>query len=465
MLDRLPPILLRLLRETPELTQAYLVGGGVRDWLLDVPGKDFDIEVFGVGYGNLVAALSRWGRADLVGRSFGVVKLTVGGETFDFSLPRLDSKVAPGHTGFAVEFDPALTPQDAAARRDFTINSLMYDPRTGELLDFFGGAADLKQRVLRHTSEAFVEDPLRVLRGMQFAGRFNLTAAPETLALCRSIANSYSELPLERVREEWFKWASKSTHPSAGLHFLRDSGWLRHFPEAALLIGVPQDPGWHPEGDVWKHTLHCLDALAELPDWLAADEPTRIVVMLAVLAHDFAKPACTHTDMRHGSLRIVSPGHEAAGGPIAETFLQRLGVPMALADRVPPLVVNHLAHLHDITPRSVRRLAQRLSPATIRELSWVMMADAFGRPPLPRLILPSVHELLALAAQLDVQRQAPKAIVLGRHLVERGLAPGPTFKPLLDAAFEAQLDGTFTDLEGAQAWLDNRLEAKAVQAA
>jgi tRNA nucleotidyltransferase (CCA-adding enzyme) len=300
---------------------------------------------------------------------------------------------------------------------------------------------------------------------MQFAGRFDLTAAPETLALCRSIANTYSELALERVREEWFKWASKSARPSSGMRFLRDSGWLRHFPEAALLIGVPQDPGWHPEGDVWTHTLHCLDALAEQPDWQAADEPTRIVVMLAVLAHDFAKPACTHTDMRHGSLRIVSPGHEMAGGPLAESFLQRLGMPEVLADRIPPLVANHLAHLHDITPRSVRRLAQRLSPATIRELSWVMVADAFGRPPLPRQILPSVHELLALAAELDVQRQAPRAILLGRHLVERGLTPGPTFKPLLDAAFEAQLDGIFTDLEGAQAWLDRRLPATAAQPA
>ncbi len=458
MLDRLPPILLRVLRETPELTQAYLVGGGVRDWLLGVPGQDFDVEVFGVDYGSLVSALGRWGRADLVGRSFGVVKLTIDGQTFDFSLPRLDSKVGPGYTGFTVQFEPALTPREAAARRDYTINSLMFDPHRGGLLDFFGGAADLKQRVLRHTSEAFVEDPLRVLRGMQFAGRFDLTGAPETLALCRSIANSYSELALERVREEWFKWAAKSTRPSAGLRFLRDSGWLRHFPEAALLLGVPQDPGWHPEGDVWTHTLHCLDALAELPDWQAADETTRTVVMLAVLAHDFAKPACTHTDMRHGSLRIVSPGHEAAGGPLTEAFLQRLSVPTALADRIPPLVVNHLAHLHDITPRSVRRLAQRLSPATIRELSWVMIADAYGRPPLPRMTLASVNELLTQAALLNVQQQAPQAILLGRHLIERGMSPGPTFKPLLDAAFEAQLDGVFTDIEGAKTWLEQRLQ-------
>ena len=417
MLDRLPPFLVRLLRETPELTRAFLVGGCVRDWRLGVPGKDFDIEVFGLDYDELVKALSRWGRADLVGRSFGVVKLTAAGETFDFSLPRRDSKVAPGHQGFAVEFDPAITPRDAAARRDFTINALMFDPRRGELLDFFGGEADLHARVLRHTSEAFPEDPLRVLRGMQFAARFDLTAAPGTLELCRLISGSFSELASERVFGEWQKWATKSAVPSAGLRFLHDSGWLAHFPEPAALVGVPQDPEWHPEGDVWTHTLHCLDALVTLPQWCAADEETRGVLSFAVLAHDFAKPSCTHTAERDGRLRIVSPGHEAAGGPLAETFLRRLGAPNALLDRVPPLVTNHLAHLQDATPRAVRRLANRLAPATIRELTTVMIADAFGRPPKPRDNPTGVTGLLAAAERLDLQAQAPKPILLGRHLI------------------------------------------------
>lgn len=456
MLDLLPPILVRLLRETPALARAYLVGGCVRDWRLGVPGKDVDIEVFGIDYDALVSALARWGRSDLVGRSFGVVKLTVEGETFDFSLPRRDSKMAPGHQGFAVEFDSTLTPRDAAARRDFTFNALMFDPRRGELLDFFGGEADLRARVLRHTSDAFPEDPLRVLRGMQFAARFNLTAAPETVELSRRIAGTFPELAGERVLEEWLKWATKSTVLSAGLRFLRDCGWLSHFPEPAALVGVPQDPEWHPEGDVWTHTLHCLDALVGLPEWQTADEATRAVLTFAVLAHDFAKPQCTHTAERDGVPRLVSPGHEAAGGPLTENFLRRLGASNALLERVPPLVMNHLAHLQEASPRAVRRLANRLAPATIRELTTVMIADAFGRPPKPRVIPAGVTELLAAAERLDLQARAPKPILLGRHLIERGMTPGPNFGAILEAAFEAQLEGVFAELNGALEWLSAR---------
>src|SRR5436190_16600917 len=196
----IPDQLREILGKTPELRQSFLVGGCVRDWVLERPNKDFDIEVFGLNYEELARVLSRWGRTDLVGRSFGVVKLTTGqSETFDFSIPRRDSKVAPGHKGFTVALDPEITPAEAAARRDFTINALMYDPHRDEVLDFHGGLADLQKRILRHTSPAFVEDPLRVLRGMQFAARFELTAALQTIALCRSIVGSYSELAMERV--------------------------------------------------------------------------------------------------------------------------------------------------------------------------------------------------------------------------------------------------------------------------
>lgn len=463
MNDLLPASLRRLLAETPALNQAFLVGGCVRDWLLGEPVKDFDVEVYGLDYESLARELERWGRVDFVGRSFGVIKLTTApGETFDFVLPRLDSKTAPGHKGFAVTFDPAIRPHDAAARRDFTINAMMWDPRRHELLDFFGGQEDLRERRLRHTSSAFPEDPLRVLRGMQFAGRFNLTGAPDTLALCRDIREGYAELAVERVREEWAKWAAKSTVPGAGLRFLRDSGWVAHFPEVAALVGVPQDPEWHPEGDVWTHTLHCLDALVTVPRWREADEETRVILTLAVLAHDFGKPACTHVDMRHGSLRIVSPGHEPAGAPIAERFLHRLGAPNAWLDRVPPLVANHLCHLQEITPRSVRRLAARLAPATIEMLISVMIADAFGRPPLPRLILDSIVRLDQSARELALAASAPRPLLLGRHLIERGLQPGRAFKPILDAAFEAQLDGVFTDVDGALRWLDQHLAEEAV---
>ncbi|MBX3731006.1 MAG: polynucleotide adenylyltransferase [Verrucomicrobiae bacterium] len=454
MTDWPPPPLQRVLAGTPEFAEACLVGGCVRDRLLGIPSKDFDIEVFGLDYGRLVSALRRWGRVDVVGRSFGVAKLTVApGETYDFTLPRRDSKVAQGHRGFDVAFDPGLQPRDAAARRDFTINAMMWHVRRGELLDFFGGEADLRARVLRHTSPAFDEDPLRVVRGLQFAGRFRLTGAPETLALCRGIAHRHGELAVERIREEWFKWSERSALPSAGLRWLRDSGWLVHYSELEALIGVPQDPEWHPEGDVWTHTLHCLDALATLPGWRNGDATRRRILVFAVLCHDFAKPGCTREESREGRMRIVSPGHEPAGGPLARAFLARLQAPEGLVNQVLPLVVNHLAHLQEPSERGVRRLAARLAPATLEDLMTVITADAFGRPPRPREEPSGLAHLRARANQLKVATMAPRPLLLGRHLLEHHLRPGPEFSRILNAAFAAQLDGEFGDLDGAKRWL------------
>ena len=450
----IPEELRKILNGTPTLANAYLVGGCVRDALAGIAHHDFDIEVFGVGYEELAKSLRRWGRTDLVGRSFGVVKLTTpDGDTHDFSIPRRDSKVAPGHKGFEVTFDPAITPREAAARRDFTVNALMFDPRRNEVLDFFGGQDDWQARRLRHTSEAFVEDPLRVLRGMQFAARFDLTIAPETAALCRSIKASYRELAVERVREEWFKWAGKSTVPSRGLQLLVATEWVEHFPEIKALIGTPQDPEWHPEGDVFVHTCHCLDALVQLPAWRAASEELRIILSLAVLAHDFAKPQTTHEALRDGKMRIVSPGHEEAGGPLAETFLQRINAPNAIREHVVPLVMNHLAHLQAESDRAVRRLAKRLEPATIEELIIVITADQFGRPPRPKEISDGVRDLEARSRDLKIESSAPQPILMGRHLIELGMRPGREMGTVLEAAFDAQLEGKFFDLPQAMEWL------------
>lgn len=454
----LPEQLGHLLKEVPDLSRSFLVGGCVRDALLGISNKDFDVEVYGVSYDQLERALKPFGRVDLVGKAFGVIKFKAEcGDLWDFSIPRRDSKVDVGHTGFFVKFDQDISPKEAASRRDFTINALMYDPRTGEYLDFFNGRMDLRNRLLRHTSSAFVEDPLRVLRGMQFASRLEFEMAPETVELCRSIVESYHELPVERVGEEWFKWAGKSRKPSIGLRLLKSTGWLKHFPEIAALDGTPQDPGWHPEGDVFTHTCHCCDAMAMLPEWLEGDEHTRIVLMLAILAHDFAKPQTTHKAEKNGEMRIVSPGHEEQGGPVAEAFLRRINAPNWMRERVVPLVKNHLAHLQTVSDRSVRRLANRLSPATIDELAVVMIADQFGRPPKPREVHQGVMDLRARAGDLRLEDEAPKPILLGRHLIERGMKPGKEFGTILKEAFEAQLDGAFDELEGAQDWLGKRL--------
>ncbi len=442
-----------------------LVGGGVRDWLLGLEPKDFDVEVAGVDFETLQRALASFGSTDVVGRSFGVLKVrNRRGTEYDFSLPRRESKTGAGHRGFAVEPDPTLSDAEAAARRDFTINAIALDPFTGELVDPHGGRRDLDARVLRHTSAAFSEDPLRVLRAMQLAARFQLTLAPETAALCRSIAGTFAELPVERVWHEWEKWATKSTQPSRGLAVLEETGWLHHFPEVAALRGTPQEPEWHPEGDVFVHTQLCLDALVALDTWRAAAPGQRRILTFAVLAHDFGKPTTTERAERRGALRWISPGHEAAGGPIAEMFLRRIGAPLDVDPAVRSLVVNHLAHHHGqttFTDPSVRRLARRLAPATIDELAAVMRADSNGRPPLTS---PETHaridELVARAHALALADAAPKPILLGRHLVTLGHRPGPEFKPVLEAAFEAQLDGAFADEAGGLAWLRTHLASR-----
>jgi tRNA nucleotidyltransferase (CCA-adding enzyme) len=460
--DGIPPLpgdLRAMLEAVRRVGRPRLVGGGVRDWLLGLASKDFDIEVAGVGFEGLRRALSAFGPTDVVGRSFGVIKVRgAGGAEFDFSLPRRESKTGAGHRGFAVVPEPGLSDADAAARRDFTVNAIAIDPFTGDVIDPFNGRADLHARVLRHTGPAFPEDPLRVLRAFQLAARFDFTLAPETAALCREISPAFAELPLERVWGEWDKWAVMSVRPSRGLEVLEQTGWIRHFPEVAALRGTPQEPQWHPEGDVLTHTGHCLDALVSLGGWISAPPGRRRMVTLAVLAHDFGKPGTTQQAERRGATRWVSPGHEAAGGPLAEAFLRRIGAPLDLFPPVRALVVHHLSHHHgqngDFSDTQVRRLARRLAPATIDDLALVMEADSMGRPPLPAAeILALIARLRAQAASLAVQAAAPRPIIQGRHLVAMGRKPGPGFKPALDAAFEAQLDGAFADEAGGLAWL------------
>lgn len=447
-----------MLEAVRRIGRPRLVGGGVRDWLLGLAPKDFDVEVGGVDFEQLHRALQPFGSTDVVGRSFGVIKVRsrASGSEYDFSLPRRESKTGAGHRGFAVQPEPGLTDAEAAARRDFTINAIALDPFSGELTDPFGGRRDLEARVLRHTSAAFVEDPLRVLRAFQLAARFDLTLARETAALCRSIADTFAELPVERVWGEWQKWAVKSVRPSRGLAVLEETGWLRHFPEVAALRGTQQEPEWHPEGDVFTHTQHCLDALVALGAWQQSGEFRRALLAFAVLGHDFGKPGTTTYAEKRGAMRWVSPGHESAGGPLVKEFLRRIGAPLDYDLPVCALVVHHLAHHHgaaEFTDPSVRRLARRLAPATIDDLAVVMRADANGRPPLTS---PEIHErideLVAKAHALAIADAAPKPLVLGRHLIELGLQPGPAFKPILDAAFEAQLDGAFADEAGGVAW-------------
>ncbi len=457
----IPAPLQHVLKAIRPVARPRLAGGCVRDWLLGLTPKDFDIEVQGIDFDDLQALLAPFGSTDVVGRSFGVIKLRLGSTDYDFSLPRRESKRGAGHRGFAVTPDPDLNDSDAAARRDFTINSITFDPFTRDIFDPHGGRVDLEKRILRHTSPAFVEDPLRVLRAFQFAGRFNLTLAPETAALCRAMTATFNELPVERVWGEWDKWAYQSAHPSRGLAVLEETGWLMHFPELAALRGCPQDPDWHPEGDVFTHTQHCCDALVRLPAWQEAPSSRRRMLMFATLTHDVGKPSTTRQSEHQGRMRWRSLGHEAAGRPIADAFLQRIGAPHTIIECVRPLVVLHLAHHHgggDFSDTHIRRLARKLFPSTIDDLCAVMIADSLGRPPLngsETLVL--IEKLRTRAHQLSIRQSPPRPILFGRHLIALGQKPGPHFTEILATAFELQLDGAFHDEETALIWLRNYL--------
>jgi tRNA nucleotidyltransferase (CCA-adding enzyme) len=436
----LSPSLDRIVRELDAAGyRALVVGGAVRDALLGLDPKDFDIEVYGVSYDQLAQMLARYGRVDLVGKSFGVVKL----EGHDFSVPRRDSKTGVHHRDFETTFDPAITPKEAASRRDFTINAMAFDPVSGELLDFFGGREDLQNRVLRATGEAFSEDPLRVLRGMQFACRFDLQLDPATAQMARDISDQYPTIATERVAEEFNKWALKSTKPGLIGPYLLQSEW-------------------HPEGDVFVHTMHVLNAAARVAEREHVEGDDRAVLMYSALTHDFAKADVTALRQRDGRLRWSSYGHEQAGVPLAKRFLERIGIKNSIVERVLPLVEEHMAHTNmkgNVTARAVRRLATRLAPASIAQLLLLIEADASGRPPKPPGLPESAAKLRDVAGELSVHHEPPAPLILGRHVLPyfNGQA-GKQIGEVTRAAYEAQLDGAFSKEAEALVWLDAYME-------
>lgn len=423
----------------------YITGGAARDFVAGVPYADIDTEVHGMDYDAVLAVLRRFGRADIVGRSYGVIKLYVGGESFDFTLPRRERKIAAGHAGFAVDVDAGMTLAEAMARRDFTVNAI-YIAADGSIVDLFGGVDDLAARRLRHTSERFAEDPLRVLRGMQFAGRFGMSVARDTARLCRSLRNEYAALSIERVWGEWEKWASKSVRPSAGLEFLVSTGWVYLYPEIAALMGVRQDPEWHPEGSAYIHTKNVVDAAMAIARREALSDTERITLMLAALCHDFGKPATTVVGERSG--RWVAPGHAEAGAEPARRFLESIGAPARIILAVVELVTYHMRHIGFAGGRAARRLAADMKATTPRMLGLLMEADASGRPWTGEFIVPA--EAVAFIAEMETAVEAVQPILMGRHLKDH-MRPGPDMGNVLRAVHAAQIEGAVQDFASAMA--------------
>lgn len=437
--------------------RAFMEGGSVRDLLLGgISVKDVDLEVFGLSPNLLQEVVGAEFGFDACGLSFGVLK--VKHYDIDVSLPRRESKRGVGHKGFLIDSDPNLSIAEAASRRDFTINAMYYDPLEECFEDPYGGVADLRNGILRHVSPKFVEDPLRVLRGMQFVARFGLTAAPETIEICRQV--TIEDLPPERLFEEWAKFFTKGVHLGKGLNFLRATGWVKYFPELEALIGCEQDPVWHPEGDVWNHTCLCLDAFARRRDERGRNAEEDVVVGLAVLCHDFGKPATTAYDPVKG--HVCSPGHDAAGVAPTLSFLRRLTNEQRLLDDVPPLVREHMQPFAlwkgQVGDSAVRRLATRVK--RIDRLIRVSHADDEGRPLECAGGTSGGEDLKWLeetAERLRVADEAPKPILMGRHLIDLGYGPSPQFKVWLDACYEAQLDGLFSDLQGATVYFKTKV--------
>lgn len=422
--------------------RAVLVGGYVRDRLLGRDSKDYDVEIYGLAPDAVSDLLSGFGELVEVGRAFGVLR--VKGIDADFSLPRRDSKRGPGHRGFHVAFDPNLDFAEASRRRDLTVNSIGLDPLSGEILDPHGGRTDLERRVLRATdARHFAEDPLRGLRAAQFAARLEMTPDDELVGLCARL--DLSELAPERIFDELCKLLLKAPRPSVGFEFLSDTGLVGHFPEIRALQGVPQDPAWHPEGDVWVHTMLVLDEAAAL----RVGDDDDAALMFTALCHDFGKPRTTLED----DGRVRSPGHDRLGATMAREFLERLRAPGRLGRQVEALVRYHLAPTLFVAQgakaAAYRRLARKLDRAgtDIVQLARFARADHLGRTTeeARRRMFPAGDAFLAAAEKASVRDTPPRDVVLGRHLEARGLAPGPEFGDILARCRDVQDETGWVD--------------------
>ena len=426
--------------------RALIVGGWVRDRLMGRASADVDLEVFGVASDRLRALLERFGRVEAVGESFQVYK--VGG--IDVSLPRRDSKAGRGHRGFIVSGDPDMTVAEAARRRDFTVNAISWDPLSGEYLDPFNGRGDLDRRVLRVVDPAtFADDSLRALRAVQLAARFGFVLDDRTRALCREMP--LDDLPAERVWAEIEKLLF-APRPSIGFALAMDLGVVdRLFPELQALAGCQQEPEWHPEGDVWVHTLQVIDQARTRLEGL--ERPQQIAVMLGAVCHDLGKPATT----AFIDGRIRSMDHEEQGVAPTLSLLDRLNVRSIdgydVRGQVAGITAHHLKPgswykvRDEVGDGAFRRLAHKVD---LELLARVAVSDCLGREP-GRFDCRAMEWFLERARVLGVEHRPPAPILLGRHLLALGLKPGPRVGEILKAVYERQMDGTVTTLDEAVA--------------
>lgn len=441
---KIPSILEDILKDLQKIgATPIVVGGSVRDFFLNIPIKDYDIEIFGIDSLYIIQkSLEKFGSVKLVGKSFGVLTLRVNEYDFDFALPRIEKKIGNTHQDFEVITNANLSFKEAAIRRDFTINAIGYDFFKEEFLDPFDGINDLKNKTIKHINDAtFVEDSLRVYRAVQFASRFDFKIAENTKELCKQIVlnDELIYLPKERVYEEFKKLFLKSAKPSIGFELLRELGLLKYFQELEVLINCIQDPIYHPEGDVWIHTMMSLDELARiLKEENIEDEYRKLYLFYGILCHDFGKPFCT----KEINGKITSFKHESLGIEPTISFLSKLTNEKKFIEIVCSLVKNHLTpfqlYLAESSLKAIKRLSLKVN---IEDLCLVCLADCLGRTIKDKEKCPNATSwLLNKAKELEIHNVPIKPLVQGRDLIKLGFKPSEKFKEILEFAFDLQLD-------------------------
>lgn len=410
--------------------RTFYVGGFVRDALIHRENKDVDIEVHGISPKALEEILDSLGQRMTIGESFGIFGLK--GYDLDIAMPRKEEVRGQGHKDFDIFVDPFIGTEAAARRRDFTFNALMQDVLTEEIVDHFGGVEDLKAGVLRHVNDAsFAEDPLRVLRAAQFAARFAFRVAEETVALCSRM--QLAALPRERIEGELKKALLKADKPSIFFEVLRQMEQLDHwFPEVKALIGIPQNPVFHSEGDVWTHTMMVLDEAAKLrhraanPYWF----------MLSAVTHDLGKAVCT--EEKDGVIHAYQ--HETRGLPLAETFLRRITSENKLIEYVLNLTEYHMKPNTVAGAGSAVKVTTRMFDQSVDPEGLICLALADDRGRITQA--PATDHEAFLLERLEIFRELmSRPFVMGRDLVEAGLKPGVEFTEILEHAHKLRLAG------------------------
>ena len=408
----------------------YFVGGYVRDKLMGCPGKDIDMEVHGVTPDVLERVLDSLGTRIETGKSFGVYNLC--GYDIDIAMPRKEKCIGKGHRDFKVDVDPFLGTEKAAIRRDFTINSIMENVLTGEIIDHFGGLNDIENRVIRHINkDSFVEDPLRVLRGAQFVARFEFSIAAETVELCKSM--DLSMLASERVFEEMKKALLKSEKPSLFFEILRNMNALDvWFWELADLIGIHQNTQHHQEGDAWNHTMMVLDEAVKRRD----NTQNPLWFMISALCHDFGKAVCT--EKINGGIRAF--GHEKAGIALTEKFLKRITSDKKLIKYVLNMTALHMRPNMLYVQKSGVRATNRLFDESVSPFDLIQLAMADNQGKIPREAGENTEKFLL--ERLNVYNEyMSRDYVTGQDLIDMGLKEGKKFKSILEFAHKLRLTG------------------------